>query len=145
MAAFPGAQGSGLGSDHIGQARGRDAAANPLVSHNDLRFNNEQFSAIIRGNTAEDSRNIGTIADQVVLHQRSTEPAPQTLRIAMPDEGRIYTFSRAVQVGQDVPLGLDLRFEEPRTRNSSREAIVLILTFGICVALVLGWRRKTSE
>ena len=123
----------------------RAAAANPLVSHNDLRFNNEQFSAIIRGNTAEDSRNIGTIADQVVLHQRSTEPAPQTLRIAMPDEGRIYTFSRAVQVGQDVPLGLDLRFEEPRTRNSSREAIVLILTFGICVALVLGWRRKTSE
>lgn len=123
----------------------RAAALNPLVSHNDLRFNSEQYSAIIQGNSVEDTRNIETVAGQVVVHQRSTEPAPQTLRIAIPDEGKIFTFSRSVQVGKDAPLSLDLKFEAPRMRSRGGEAFVLVLVFGICVALVFGWKQRAAR
>lgn len=123
----------------------RAANLNPLVSHNDLRFNQEQYSSIVQGNTDADEKNIGAIAGQVVIHQRSTVPAPQTLRVAIPDEGKIYTFSRSVQVAKDAPLSLELKFEAPQVRSTSGEALVLVLVLGICVALVFGWRQKVGQ
>ncbi len=50
-----------------------------------------------------------------------------------------------MQVEEGAPLTLGLKFESPRLRSTSKEAFVLILIFGICVALVFGWKQKTVQ
>ena len=69
---------------------------------------------------------------------------PQAISVTLPDEGRVYTFSRSVQVAKDAPLSLELKFQGPQLRSTSREAFVLLLTLGICAALVIGWKRRGS-
>lgn len=123
----------------------RAATKNPIFSRGDLRFGQQEYTSIVQGNTAADDKLLRSIAGQLVTHQRSSDPAPQAINITIPDEGRIFTFFRRVQVEQNAPLKLDLKFESPRIRSTSKEAFVLILVFGVCVALVFGWKRKTAS
>ncbi len=123
----------------------RAATRNPIVNRGETRFRPQEYSQFLEGNTEDDNAVLRRIATQLVAHQRSTEPAPQAISVTIPDQGRIFTFSRSVQVEEGAPLTLGLKFESPRLRSTSKEAFVLILIFGICVALVFGWKQKTVQ
>ncbi len=116
------------------------ATRNPIVNRGETRFRPQEYGQFLEGNTEDDNKVLREIATQLVMHQHSTEPAPQAINVTIPDEGRIFTFARSVQVEENQPLTLDLKFESPRLRNTSREAFVLLLVFGICAALAFGWR-----
>jgi hypothetical protein len=123
----------------------RGATHNPIIARGGVRFDPQEYTNIVQANTEADNKFMRVIASRLIDHQRLSEPAAQAINLTIPDEGRIYTFSRSVQVEEDAPLGLELKFESPRIRSASKEAFVLILVFGICVALIFGWKRKTES
>ena len=118
------------------------AARNPIVNKGELGYRPQEFSVFLEGNSEEDNAVFRRIATQLVSHQRSTEPAPQAISVTLPDEGKVFTFARSVQVEEGAALRLDLRFEAPQIRDTSKEAVVLLVVLGLCAALVFGWRLR---
>ncbi|MEM6797903.1 MAG: hypothetical protein AAF589_00175 [Planctomycetota bacterium] len=87
------------------------AKENPILQQDESNYTPQQISQLLRGNSSEANAVLQRIADRLVKHQRTTEPAPQAITVAIPEEGAIYTFARGVQVSENAPLNLDLRFE----------------------------------
>lgn len=86
------------------------AAENQILQQGQMNFRPQQLSQLLQGNTTEDNAVLQQIAGQLVKHQRSSEPAPRAIPIILPEEGTVYTFTRGVQVAENAPLELDLRF-----------------------------------
>jgi hypothetical protein len=103
------------------------AADNPILQQDQLNFRPQQLSQLLRGNTTEDNAVLQQIAGRLVQHQRATEPAPQAIIISLPEEGAVYTFSRSVQVSENAPLELDLRFGLQLRRHLWQTALALAL------------------
>jgi hypothetical protein len=87
------------------------AANNPILNKDKIDFNPNDLSSLLAGNTQEDNATLQSIADRLVQHQRSTDPAPRAIVISLPEEGNLYRFQRSVQVSQGAPLTLDMRFQ----------------------------------
>ncbi len=121
------------------------ALDNPILQQDQLNFQPQELSQLLRGNSSEDNATLQRIAGRLVQHQRTTEPAPQAIVISLPEEGQVYTFSRSVQVAENAPLQLDLDFES-RLRLpflKSTFALVLLACFASMFVWVLGRRKIT--
>ncbi len=123
-----------LDNDEVGLADNRQlkeaASVNPVLQMDQMNFQPQQLSQLLQGNTTEDNKILQQIAVRLVQHQRSSEPAPQAIVISLPEEGSMYTFARSVQVAENEPLELDLRF---RSRRSvpTWQMLGLFLTLGV--------------
>ncbi|MCR9296961.1 MAG: hypothetical protein NXI32_29995, partial [bacterium] len=95
------------GNEQLRQA----AATNPILQQDELNFRPQQLSQLLAGNSSDDNAVLQRIAGRLVQHQRTTEPAPQAILISMPEEGTVYSFSRGVQVAENAPLILNLKFD----------------------------------
>ncbi len=118
------------------------AARNGIINDGEVRFRPQDFGAFLEGNTKEDNAVLAKIATRLVTHQRSSEPAPQAISVIVPEEGRVLTFSRSVQVNENEPLELDLKLKEESVKSSSREALVLLVLFAMIGVFYWGFRRK---
>ena len=117
-------------SDQMLQA----AANNPILKQDDINFNPSDMSILLAGNSQEDNATLQSIADRLVQHQRTTDPAPRAIVISLPEEGNVYRFKRSVQVTQNTPLALDLNFH---SLDRLRVWEWLLLGFGL--AITGGW------
>ena len=106
------------------------AANNPILKQDDTNFNPNDLSMLLAGNSQEDNATLQSIADRLVQHQRTTDPAPRAIVISLPEEGNVYRFKRSVQVSQGAPLTLDLSF---RTLDRLRIWEWLILGTGLLI------------
>ena len=86
------------------------ASTNPILQQEHLKYRPQELSQLLAGNSKEDNAILQRIAGRLVQHQRTTEPAPQAILITLPEEGNIYSFRRSVQVAENTPLELQLRF-----------------------------------
>ena len=110
------------------------AAVNPILQQDQLNFRPQELSQLLQGNTSEDNAVLQQIAGRLVQHQRTTEPAPQAIIISLPEEGTVYTFHRSVQVAENAPLELDLRFGSKRETPIGKS----LLAIGLLGALAAG-------
>jgi hypothetical protein len=120
------------------------AADNPVLQRDQLNFRPQQLSQLLRGNTTEDNAVLQQIAGRLVRHQHTTEPAPQAIIISLPEEGEVSTFSRSVQVAQDAPLQLDLRFDSRLRLRPWQTALVLVLLVVLAAVLASGTMRRAA-
>ena len=120
----------------------REAASNnPVLQQEQLNFRPQELSQLLAGNSREDNSVLQRIASRLVQHQRTTEPAPQAIVISLPEEGTVYSFSRAVQVSENAPLKLDLRFKSEYQLRPWQWALLGVALFALAGALSRGWRR----
>jgi len=120
------------------------AAENPILQQDQLNFQPQELSQLLRGNSSEDNATLQRIAGRLVQHQRTSEPAPQAIVISLPEEGQVYTFSRSVQVAENAPLELELDFESRLRLPFLKSIFALVLL--ACFASMLIWifgRRKS--
>ena len=130
-------------ADLVDNEQLRQAAAdNPVLQQDQLNFRPQQLSQLLRGNTTEDNAILQQIAGRLVLHQHTTEPAPQAIIISLPEEGDVYTFGRSVQVAENAPLELDLDFGSKLRLHLWQTALVLALLAGFGAALAFATTRK---
>jgi len=122
------------------------AAGNQILQLGQLNFRPQQISQLLQGNTTADNAVLQQIAGRLVQHQRTTEPAPQAITITLPEEGTVYTFSRSVQVSENAPLELDLRFGLQRQLPLGKTAIVVaLLTVMVSMVVLTTRSRETPE
>ena len=122
----------------------QSAAANPVLQQGQLNFRPQQLSQLLQGNTTEDNAILQQIAGRLVQHQRTTEPAPQAITITLPEEGTVYTFNRSVQVSENAPLELDLRFGLQRSLKLWQIVMVFVLLAAIAGILALAATRRET-
>ena len=121
------------------------AEANPILQQNELNFRPQQMSQLFGGNTSQDNYVLMEIAGRLVKHQRSTEPAPQAIVISMPEEGRVYSFSRGVQVAKNVPLELDLKFDSEYKLAEWQWLLLAVFVVVLAVSLSMLPRPANDE
>ena len=117
------------------------AAVNPVLREGDLNFRPQDFSQLMQGNTSEDNAVLHRIAVKMVQQQRSTEPAPQAINVTLPDEGTVYSFNRTVQVSDNAPLELKLKFGAARDLGFWRVLGLLVLLAAIAIG-VATWLNR---
>jgi len=120
------------------------AAKNQILQQGQLNFRPQQLSQLLQGNTTEDNAVLQQIAGRLVQHQRTTQPAPQAITITLPEEGTVYTFSRTVQVAENAPLELDLRFGLQRRLLFWQTAMVLALLVFMAGTLTFATTRRKA-
>lgn len=114
----------------------REAASNnPVLQLEQLNFRPQELSQLLAGNSREDNSVLQRIASRLVQHQRTTEPAPQAIVISLPEEGTVYSFSRAVQVSENAPLQLDLHFNSEYQLQPWQWALLGIALFALAACL----------
>jgi hypothetical protein len=120
------------------------AVRNGIINMGEVRFRPQEFGQFLEGNTKEENLVLQRIATRLVAHQRSTEPAPQAISVTLPEEGRVFTFTRSVQVKENAPLRLTMKLKSPQVRNSSREAVAILVVLALLCLMVLGLKRRKS-
>ena len=128
------------GTEQLRQA----AANNPILQEGSLNFQLQDMSQLLRGNSSEDNAVLERIAGRLVQHQRTSQPAPQAIVISLPEEGEVYTFSRSVQVAENVPLELDLTFKSRLELPFGRSlfALIIVLLGSAVTVWVVGDRKS---
>lgn len=117
------------------------AAINPILQQDQLNYRPQELSQLLAGNTKEDNAILQQIAARLVHHQRTTEPAPQAIIISLPEEGNIYSFRRSVQVAENAPLSLQLKFNSQyRLRNWQ-----WVMLTSLIVALAAGLATRSRS
>jgi hypothetical protein len=81
------------------------ANLNPLMQ-NKLNFNPQEMDQLLMGNTAEENVALKGIASRLVDQQLNTEPAPGAIDVTLSENGRVFTFTRSLQVDGSAPLEL---------------------------------------
>ncbi|MEQ1828079.1 MAG: hypothetical protein ABL921_19110 [Pirellula sp.] len=118
------------------------AAINPILQQEQLNYRPQELSQLLAGNSKEDNAILQQIAGRLVQHQRSTEPAPQAIIISLPEEGNIYTFRRSVQVAENAPLELELKFNSQYKLQVWQWAMLACLVVLLCAGLASTGRSR---
>ncbi len=118
----------------------RASEANPIL-RGDYNYDPKQFDRFLEGNTADENTALKEIAQRIVNQQLAAEPAPLALDVTLPERGRMFTFTRSVQVDGNRPMTLSLDLKNS-SQKTSWFAIPLCL---IAAAMsVLGGRMQKS-
>ena len=117
------------------------ASANPILQQEHVKYRPQELSQLLAGNSKEDNAILQRIAGRLVQHQRTTEPAPQAILITLPEEGNIYIFRRSVQVAENSPLELQLRFHSQYKLRSWQWLMLAVLISVLAAGLV--WRSRS--
>ncbi|MBK1833790.1 hypothetical protein [Roseibacillus ishigakijimensis] len=105
------------------------AAANGILQ-GEVNFKPTDLEQLLLGNSAEENDFLRRIADRLLKHQKTSEPAPQALAVPVPAEGQELIFRRSVRVAGSEPLTLRLALANG-SANSGRPELV-----GACLLLL---------
>ncbi len=119
-----------------------------LRSQNTVAYTQQQAKQLIDANTADDNASLMKLAERIIQQQDAAVPAPAAIRASIPQQGRLLTFSRTVQV--DTSADLDIRLTatvEKAASFGTRFAILVTVFAGFGLMVWLGgkFRRNNTE
>jgi hypothetical protein len=88
-------------------------------------YTQEQARQIIEGNTAEDNAVMMRLAERLVQQQEAAVPSPAAIRAAVPESGRVLSFTRALLVDDYSPLSLHIEAHAPSAGSWRWKVLVL--------------------
>jgi len=115
------------------------ASLNPFMQGN-VNFNPQQVDQLLMGNSADENTALRGIADRLVDQQLAAEPAPRAIDVTLTERGRVFTFTRSLQVEGDKPLQLTLDIARTARPPYTLAALLLLAIAGIAAIPLL--RRK---
>jgi hypothetical protein len=108
-------------------------------------YTQQEAKQLIDRNTAEDNAGQNRLAERIIQQQDAAVANPAAIRAVIPEQGRLFTFTRPLEVNTwaDLKLGLEATAIRPATFGFK----VLVLFGALALAAVLGWlvRRRPSE
>ena len=108
-----------------------------LRGRKEATYTQQDAKEIIDRNTAEDNTAFMRLAERLIQQQDAAVSSPAAIRAAIPEQGRLLTFKRAVVVDQWADLRIGL--EASAVRTASLGLRVLILAGTVLVLVVFGW------
>jgi hypothetical protein len=117
-----------------------------LRNRKDVAYTQQEAKQIIDANTADDNAVLVRLAERIIQQQDAALPSPTAIRAAIPQQGRLLTFRRTVQV--DTWADLRIRLEAGALRTAPwgfRVAMLAIIFAGFAfLAWLPGFVRKSA-
>ncbi|MEY2408260.1 MAG: hypothetical protein QOF48_930 [Verrucomicrobiota bacterium] len=128
-----------------------DGGANKLGdlrNRKDVTYTQQEAKQIIDANTADDNAVFMRLAERIIQQQDAAVSSPTAIRASIPQQGRLLTFRRAVQVETFTDLKLHLQATATRTASVGRRLMTLCGIFALLGAVLwatTSWRSRQSE
>lgn len=121
---------------------GGDAAPAPgnlkeLRNRRDAAYTQQEAKQMLDANSADDNATLMRLAERIVQQQDAAVPTPTAIRATVPQQGRLLTFRRTVQVNEFADL--DLRLRATSVKAASWGFRVLLLGGLLAVMLGFNW------
>jgi hypothetical protein len=84
-------------------------------------------------NRAEDNAALMRLAERIIQQQEAALPAPAAIHAAIPEQGRVLTFKRAVEINKNADLRVELQAKVARTAPLGRR-VALLATLALLMA-----------
>ena len=108
-----------------------------LRNRRDATYSQQEAKQIIEANSAEDNATLMKLAERIVQQQDAAVPTPTAIRATVPQQGRMLTFRRTVQVDEFADLDLRLRATSAKAAPWGFRAAVLGGLFAVMAGC--GW------
>ncbi|HQF39474.1 MAG TPA: hypothetical protein PK322_10190, partial [Opitutaceae bacterium] len=108
------------------------ASLNPFMQGR-VNFDPTQVDQLLMGNSADENTALRGIADRLVEQQLAAEPAPRAIDVTLAERGRVFTFTRSLQVEGDKPLQLTLDIARTARPPYTTAALLVLAVAGIAV------------
>jgi hypothetical protein len=116
-----------------------------LRGRRDATYTQDEAKQIFDNNSADDNNALSRLASRMIQQQEAAVAAPAAIRAAVPEQGRVLTFKRAVQVDKWADLRIDLEAKVARTASlGSRFAMLLGLAVLAGIGLWIGRARARA-
>jgi hypothetical protein len=102
-----------------------------LRNRKEAAYTQQEAKQIIEGNTAEQNDAFMRVAERLVQQQDAAVAAPAAIRATIPQQGRVLTFKRAVQVDTFADLRLSLEASSAQVASSGVKFAILIAVFAM--------------
>jgi hypothetical protein len=109
------------------------AKVRELRSRRDATYTQDEAKQIFDNNSADDNNALSRLASRMIQQQEAAVAAPAAIRAAVPEQGRVLTFKRAVQVDKWADLRIELDAKVARTTSWGSRFAMLLVLFG-CLA-----------
>ncbi len=129
-------------------AAGGEAAATPgnlkeLRNRKEVNYTQQEAKQLIDANTADDNAALMRLAERLVQQQDAAVPNPTAISATIPQQGRMLTFRRTVQVDTWADLRLGLQIRTLQTASTGlRLAIIGIIFAGFAL---LTWLANSAR
>ena len=100
-----------------------------LRNRKDVAYTQQEAKQIIDANTADDNAALVRLAERIIQQQDAAVPSPTAIRAAIPQQGRLLTFRRTVQVDTWADLRIQLEAAAARTAPWGFRAAILSMIF----------------
>jgi hypothetical protein len=108
-----------------------------LRARKDLAYTQQEAKQIIDANTADDNAALMRLAERLIQQQDAAVTAPAAIRAAIPQQGRMLSFRRTVQVDTFADLNISLHATAERAAGSTFRALTLGALF--LAFVLLAW------
>lgn len=116
-----------------------------LRNRKDNAYTQQEAKQILEGNSAEQNDAFLRVAERLVQQQDAAVAAPAAIRATIPQQGRVLTFKRAVQVDRNADLRLAIEATSARAASGGVRFFMLAgLVVVLGVLRLLGRPIKTS-
>jgi hypothetical protein len=100
-----------------------------LRNRKDVAYTQQEAKQIIDANTADDNATLMRLAERIIQQQDAAVPTPTAIRAAIPQQGRLLTFRRTVQVDTWADLKIQLEAGALRAASWSMRVVMLGVIF----------------
>jgi hypothetical protein len=111
-----------------------------LRGRKDLNYTQQDAKTIIDANTSEENATLMRLAERLIQQQDAAVSSPAAIRANIPEQGRVLTFTRAVEVQENVPLNVGLVASVARVAPWNTRLLILAVTMVILIAFGLAAR-----
>ena len=111
-----------------------------LRNRKDLAYTQQEAKQIIDANTADDNAALMRLAERIIQQQDAAVVAPAAIRAAIPQQGRLLSFRRTVQVDTFADLKISI---EATAKHAPSSAVRIATLVAVLIGLsLLAWGAK---
>lgn len=118
-----------------------------LRNRKDVAYTQQEAKQIIDANSADDNAALMRLAERIIQQQDAAVTAPTAIRASIPQQGRLLTFRRTVQIDTTSDLRLSLHTIAKQAASTGMRVVILAMLFAGFILLAWmagGSSRKTS-
>lgn len=116
-----------------------------LRNRKGANYTQEEAKQIIEANASDDNAAMMKVAERLVQQQDAAVANPAAIRATIPEQGRLLTFQRSVQVNEMADMRLNLEARAARSASWGSKLLLLAGCFVVVAAVGFVSRRKADR
>lgn len=114
-----------------------------LRNRKDVAYTQQEAKQIIDASSADDNAAMMRLAERIIQQQDAAVTAPSAIRASIPQQGRLLTFRRSVQMDTTADLSISLRTTAKQAASKGLRVVMLGMLFAGFI--LLAWMGRNSN